>query len=235
MYKGRQISVIIPALNEEASIANVINALPKDIVDEIIVVDNGSNDSTSSVAKNAGARVVKEEVRGYGAACQKGISCAAVSDIMVILDADYSDYPERIRLLLDPIIEQDFDLVLGSRILGNAEKGSLSLPQVIGNKLAVYLIFKLTGFKFTDMGPFRAIKAGKIRDLRMIDKNFGWNVEMQIKAVKQGLRIKEVPVDYRNRIGKSKISGTISGVVKAGIKITTSVFRYAWMSGNSHD
>ena len=235
MYKRKRISVIIPALNEERSIANVIYDLPKDIVDEIIVVDNGSSDKTGFVAEHAGAKVVKESVQGYGAACQKGVSCAAVSDIIVILDADYSDYPERIGLLLDPIIEQDFDMVLGSRILGNAEKGSLNWPQILGNKLAVYLIFKLTGYRYTDMGPFRAIKTKKLKDLNMIDKNFGWNVEMQIKAVKHGLRIKEVPVDYRNRIGKSKISGTISGVVKAGIKITYSVFKYAWMSGDGND
>ena len=235
MYKGKKISVIIPALDEETSIANVINDLPKEIVDEVIVVDNGSSDSTGSVAEKAGAKVVKEGVKGYGAACQKGISCSGVSDIIVILDADYSDYPDRIGILLNPIIEHDFDMVLGSRILGNAEKGSLNFPQILGNKLAVYLIEKVTGFRYTDMGPFRAIKAKKLKDLNMIDKNFGWNVEMQIKAVKQGLRIKEVPVDYRNRIGRSKISGTISGVLNAGIKITYSVFRYAWMSGNGHD
>ena len=235
MYKGKRISVIIPALNEETSIENVIKDLPKDIVDEIIVVDNGSNDNTVSVAENAGAKVVHEPVKGYGAACQKGISCAAASDIIVILDADYSDYPERIRILLDPIIEQDFDMVLGSRALGNAEKGSLNLPQILGNKLAVYLIAKHTGFKYTDTGPFRATKTEKLKNLNMIDKNCGWNVEMQIKAVKHGLRIKEVPVDYRNRIGRSKISGTLSGVVKAGIKITYSVFRYAWMSGDRND
>jgi glycosyltransferase involved in cell wall biosynthesis len=187
------------------------------------------------VAEKAGAKVVKEDIKGYGAACQKGISFAGVADIIVILDADYSDYPERIGVLLNPIVENDFDMVLGSRILGNAEKGSLNLPQILGNKLAVYLIAKLTGFKYTDMGPLRAIKKEKLKDLNMIDRNFGWNVEMQIKAIKCGLRIKEVPVDYRNRIGKSKISGTISGVIKAGIKITYSVFRYAWMSGDGHD
>jgi glycosyltransferase involved in cell wall biosynthesis len=227
MYKEQKVSIIIPALNEETSIANVINDLPKDVVDEIIVVDNGSSDNTVSVAEKAGAKVVKEDIRGYGAACQKGISCAAFSDITVILDADYSDYPERICILLNPIIEQDFDMVLSSRILGKAEKGSLNLPQVLGNKLATYLIAKITGFKYTDMGPFRAIKTEKLKDLNMIDKNFGWNVEMQIKAVKHGLKIQEVPVDYRNRIGKSKISGTISGVIKAGMKIVYSVFKYA--------
>ena len=226
MYKGRKVSVIIPALNEEKSIACVINDLPKHIVDEIIVVDNGSSDSTASAAEDAGAIVVKEDLKGYGAACQKGIFRTVGPDIIVILDADYSDYPEKIGILLDPIIEQDFDMVLSSRVLGKAEKGSMTLPQIWGNRLALFLIKKATGFKYTDMGPFRAIKAEKLGELEMTDKNFGWNVEMQIKAVKRGFKIKEVPVDYRIRIGKSKVSGTISGVFKAGCKILYSVFKY---------
>jgi glycosyltransferase involved in cell wall biosynthesis len=227
MYKGNKISVIIPALNEEKSIAFVINALPKDIIDEVIVVDNGSTDNTAQVAQSAGALVLREEIRGYGAACQRGLAEAGESDIIVILDGDYSDYPERINLLFDPIIEQGFDLVLGSRTMGNAEKGSLTIPQRFGNRLATWLIALVTGFRYTDMGPFRAIKTQKLNELHMTDKNYGWNVEMQIKAVKQWLKIKEVPVDYRNRIGESKISGTISGVIKAGFKIIYSVFRYA--------
>ena len=226
MYKGRKVSVIIPALNEEKSIACVINDLPKHIVDEIIVVDNASSDSTASAAEDAGAIVVKEDLKGYGAACQKGIFRTVGPDIIVILDADYSDYPEKIGILLDPIIEQDFDMVLSSRVLGKAEKGSMPLPQIWGNRLALFLIKKATGFKYTDMGPFRAIKAEKLGELEMTDKNFGWNVEMQIKAVKRGFKIKEVPVDYRIRIGKSKVSGTISGVFKAGCKILYSVFKY---------
>jgi glycosyltransferase involved in cell wall biosynthesis len=226
MYKGNKISVIIPALNEEKSISLVINDLPKNIVDQIIVVDNGSSDNTAQVAQRAGATVLKEEIKGYGAACQRGIAVAGASDIIVILDGDYSDYPDRINLLLDSIIEQGFDMVLGSRTMGNAEKGSLTIPQIFGNRFATYLIAKVTGYKYTDMGPFRAIKTKKLRGLHMVDKNYGWNVEMQIKAVKQGLRIKEVPVDYRNRIGESKISGTVSGVIKAGVKIIYSVFRY---------
>lgn len=226
MYKNKKISVIIPALNEEKSIQHVIDDLPDDIVDEVIVVDNGCTDNTAFVAQNAGARVVRENTKGYGAACQKGIACATGSDIIVILDADYSDYPGKISILLDPVIEHGFDIVLGSRTLGIAEKGSLTLPQTLGNKLTTYLIAKITGFKYTDMGPFRAIKTEELKSLNMTDKNFGWNVEMQMKAVKQGLKIKEVPVDYRNRIGKSKVSGTISGVVKAGIKIIYSVFKY---------
>ena len=227
MYKKHKISVIIPALNEEKSIPLVINDIPKDIVDEIIVVDNGSMDNTTSVAEKAGAIVVREEIKGYGLACQRGISSAGSADIIVILDADYSDYPDRINLLLAPIVDQDFDMVLSSRNLGNAEKGSLTLPQIFGNKLATFLIKIVTGFEYTDMGPFRAIRTQKLKDLTMTDKNYGWNVEMQIKAVKKGFKIKEVPVDYRNRIGTSKISGTISGVIKAGIKIVYSVFKYS--------
>ncbi len=227
MYKGKRVSVIIPALNEEKSIAFVINDLPKHIVDEIIVVDNGSSDSTASSAGDAGAIVVKEGLKGYGAACRKGISRTVDPDIIVILDADYSDYPEKISTLLDPIIEEGFDMVLSSRVLGKAEKGSMTLPQIQGNRLVLFIIKAMTGFKYTDMGPFRAIKAEKLSELDMTDKNFGWNVEMQIKAVKQGFKIKEVPVDYRIRIGKSKVSGTISGVIKAGCKIIYSVFKYS--------
>ncbi|MBN2420521.1 MAG: glycosyltransferase family 2 protein, partial [Deltaproteobacteria bacterium] len=147
MYKDKRISVIIPALNEEKSIPLVINDLPKDIVDEIIVVDNRSSDNTATAAKESGARVVKEETKGYGAACQKGIACSESSDIIVILDADYSDYPDRICQILDPILEQGFDMVLGSRVLGDAEKGSMTLPQVFGNRLATFLIAMITGFK----------------------------------------------------------------------------------------
>ncbi|NLD37552.1 MAG: glycosyltransferase family 2 protein [Desulfatiglans sp.] len=226
MYKNKKISVIIPALNEEKSISLVINDLPGDIADQIIVVDNGSSDNTAQVAQRAGALVLREEKRGYGAACQRGIKEAEDSDIIVILDADYSDYPERVTQLLDPIIELDFDMVLGSRTMGNAEKGSLTIPQRFGNRLATWLIKGVTGFRYTDMGPFRAVKTQKFKELHMKDKNYGWNVEMQIKAVKQGFKIKEVPADYRNRIGESKISGTVSGVIKAGIKIIYSVFRY---------
>ncbi len=227
MYKEKKISVIIPALNEEKAISHVINDLPRDIVDKIIVVDNGSSDNTSSMAEKAGAVVVREELKGYGAACQRGILISEPSDIIVILDADHSDYPDRISKLLDPIVDHGFDMVLGSRTMGNAEKGSLTLPQVFGNRLATFLISLVTGYKYTDMGPLRAIRTEKLKALDMTDKNFGWNVEMQIKAVKQRLKILEVPVDYRNRIGKSKISGTLSGVIKAGAKILYSVFRYA--------
>lgn len=227
MYKNHKISVIIPALNEEKSVSRVIKDIPKEIADEIIVVDNGSSDNTAHEAEKAGAKVVRENIRGYGAACLRGISSADTPDIIVILDADYSDYPDRLEQMVAPITGYGFDMVLGSRTMGKAEKGSLTLPQIFGNMLAALLIRMVTGFRYTDMGPFRAIRYKKLRALKMADKNYGWNVEMQIKAVKHGLRIKEIPVDYRNRIGKSKISGTVSGVFKAGIKIIYSVFKYA--------
>ncbi len=230
MYEGNRISIIIPALNEEKSIPHVLNDLPRDVVDQIIVVDNGSRDKTAQVAKRAGVLVLREEIRGYGAACKRGIAGAEDSDITVILDGDYSDYPDRVTLLLDPIIDEGFDMVLGSRTMGNAEKGSLTIPQRFGNRLATMLIALVTGFRYTDMGPFRAIRTQKLKELQMVDNNYGWNVEMQIKAVRQGLKIKEIPVDYRNRIGESKISRTIKGVIKAGIKIIYSVFIYTGKS-----
>lgn len=227
MYSKKRIAVVIPALDEEDSIALVVNDLPKDIIDQIIVVDNGCQDNTVNVAKAAGARVVKETQKGYGAACLRGIKSLSNIDILVILDADYSDYPERITTLLDPIVNLGYDMVLGSRTMGDAEKGSLSITQIWGNKLAVLLIRIFTGFKYTDMGPFRAIRFEALKALNMEDKNYGWNVEMQMKAIKQDLKVKEVAVDYRNRIGKSKISGTVSGVIKAGTKIIYSVVKYA--------
>ena len=227
MYCGKRVSVVIPALNEEKSIAFVIRDLPKDIVDDIIVVDNGSSDETVRVATSSGANVVYESIRGYGAACLKGIKQLVNTEILVILDGDYSDYPQEVVKLIDPIVMQDYDMVLGSRTLGRAEKGSLTLVQKFGNRLATFLIQLFTGFKYTDMGPFRAIRLDAYNKLRMQDKNYGWNVEMQMKAIKYKLKVKEVPVDYKNRIGKSKISGTVSGVIKAGTKIIYSVFKYA--------
>lgn len=228
MYKNFKVSVIIPALNEEFSILHVISDIPKDIVDEIIVVDNGSRDHTVTYAKAAGAKVVEQSIRGYGAACQAGIAEADEPDIVVILDADYSDYPDRISILLDPIVNHECDMVLGSRVLGHAEEGAMGLAQIWGNKLTVFLIRSLLRFSYSDMGPFRAIRYDSLQKLKMSDMNYGWNVEMQMKAIKAGFDIIEVPVDYRCRIGKSKISGTAMGVIKAGVKIIYSVFKY-WL------
>lgn len=227
MLNNKRISVLIPAFNEEKSIAQVISELPQGLVDEIVVIDNGSTDATREVAHRSGARVVDEPHKGYGSACLKGLESIDNTDIVVIIDGDHSDYPEQITRLVGPIVSGDADFVIGSRILGRREDGALTPQQYWGNKIAVFLIHRLFGYKFTDMGPFRAIGFENLKSLNMRDKNFGWNVEMQIKAVNNGLNIREVPVDYRKRIGVSKISGTISGTIKAGTKIIYAIFKYA--------
>ena len=230
MHHNPKISVIIPALNEEESIGQVLNDIPGEIVEEVIVVDNGSSDNTVTVSKGLGANVILEPLKGYGAACLKGISILKQdTDIVVFLDADYSDYPQDLHTVVKPIIDDDAEMVIGSRMLGVRKKGAL-LPQAIfGNKLATFLIRLFWGFKYTDLGPFRAIKYRDLIALNMIDKNFGWTVEMQIKALKKGLRIAEVPVRYRKRIGKSKITGTFSGTVRAGVKIIYTIFKYGFL------
>ena len=225
MHKTRQrISVIIPALNEQDAIGLVIRDIPKDVADEIIVVDNGSTDNTAMVAEKAGARVVREPHRGYGDACLKGIASAHEPDIVVFLDGDYSDYPEEMARIVAPIMQGTADLVIGSRMMGDGGKQVL-LPQAyFGNKLATWLIDLLYHHRYTDLGPFRAIRCNALNQLDMRDRNFGWTIEMQIKAIKQGLSIMEVPVRYRTRIGTSKISGTVIGSIKAGAKILYTVF-----------
>ena len=230
MHHRPKISVIIPALNEEESIGQVLNDIPGEIVEEVIVVDNGSNDNTVTVAKNLGASIILEPLKGYGAACLRGISTLKQdTDIVVFLDADYSDYPQDLHTVVKPIVTGKAEMVIGSRMSGTREKGAL-LPQAIfGNKLATFLIRLFWGFKYTDLGPFRAIKYKDLLALNMLDKNFGWTVEMQIKALKKGLRIMEVPVRYRKRIGKSKITGTFSGTVRAGIKIIYTIFKYGFL------
>ncbi len=229
MLNNNRISVIIPALNEREAIPGVIEELPKNIVDEIIVVDNGSTDDTAKRASESGARVVREERKGYGAACLKGLAHAANADIIVILDADHSDYPQQITRLLEPIVRDEADFSLGSRVMGRREEGALAPQAYWGNKLATFLIKILYGYRFTDMGPFRAIRMDSLKELEMKDKDFGWNAEMQVKAVKKGLRIKEVPVDYRKRTGSSKISGTVSGTVRAGAKIIYTIFKNCFL------
>jgi len=230
MHHNPKISVIIPALNEEESIGQVLNDIPGEIVEEVIVVDNGSSDDTVTVSKNLGANVILEPLKGYGAACLKGISILKQdTDIVVFLDADYSDYPQDLHTVVKPIRNDNADMVIGSRMSGEREKGAL-LPQAIfGNKLATFLIRLFWGFKYTDLGPFRAIKYRDLLALNMTDKNFGWTVEMQIKALKKRLRIVEVPVRYRKRIGKSKITGTFSGTVRAGVKIIYTIFKYGFL------
>jgi glycosyltransferase involved in cell wall biosynthesis len=221
-----RITVIIPALNEAASIGRVIRDIPQSRVSEIIVVDNGSTDGTAEIARQAGARVVYESHRGYGAACLAGIAAAENPDIIVFLDGDYSDYPEELTLLLSPIIHAEADLVIGSRMAGTDARCVLPPQAYWGNRLATFLLRILYSFKFTDLGPFRAIRAQSLKALGMCDRDFGWTIEMQIKAVRHGLRIQEMPVRYRHRIGTSKISGTLGGSIMAGWKILYTIFRY---------
>lgn len=225
------VDVIIPAFNESASIGNVLADIPKSIVREIIVVDNNSFDFTAEVSHKAGATVLKERRQGYGYACLKGLEHVAAKshkpDIVLFIDADYSDFPEESPQLLKPILESGYELVIGSRSLGNKEKGSMTVQQIVGNKIAVALMKFLYNIDFTDLGPFRAIRYDKLVELNMQDTTYGWTVEMQVKAAKRGLRCCEVPVRYRKRIGHSKISGTVKGTVLAGYKIITTIFKYA--------
>jgi rSAM/selenodomain-associated transferase 2/rSAM/selenodomain-associated transferase 1 len=223
MRDQSRIAVIIPALNEELSIGKVIAAI-HEWVDQVVVADNGSSDLTAQVAREHGALVVHEPRRGYGSACLSALAAMNNADVVVFLDADFSDYPEEIPLLVDPIIGGEADLVIGSRTLGYREKGALPLQARLGNWLACRLIGAFWGAKFTDLGPFRAISYPALQRLQMQDRDYGWTVEMQIKAARDGLRTMEVPVSYRRRIGKSKVSGTIRGVAGAGTKILGTIF-----------
>lgn len=222
------ISVIIPAYNEEQSIGKVVHDIPRDIVQNVIVVNNNSTDSTVEVASKAGAITLDEPRKGYGWACLKGIehSKQLKTDIIVFLDGDYSDYPQEIPDVLKPILENKMDLVIGSRVLGKREKGSLTPQQIFGNWLATKLIRIFYRANFTDLGPFRAIKSDALENLKMSDKTYGWTIEMQIKAAKQKMKFCEVPVNYKKRIGVSKVSGTVKGTVLAGIKIIFAIFKY---------
>ncbi len=224
------VRVIIPALNEEKSIAKVINEIPKAIVREIIICDNGSTDKTSIEAKKAGATVLVENEKGYGASCLKGIDYInkldETTDIIVFLDGDYSDYPEEMNIVIAPILNKEAEMVIGSRALGLKEKGSLTPQQVFGNWLATKMLHLFYGVKFTDLGPFRAITLEALNKLNMVDRNYGWTVEMQVKAAKQHIKSVEVPVNYRNRIGFSKVSGTVKGTIMAGYKIILTLFKY---------
>lgn len=224
------IKVIIPAYNEADSIAKVINDIPS-IVDEVIVVSNNSTDATETNAKNAGATVLSETRKGYGYACLKGMAYIAElkiqPEIIVFLDGDYSDYPEELTKLVHPIINDNIDFVLGARVKELREKGSMTFPQIFGNWLATTLMSVIYNSTFTDLGPFRAIKYSKLLELNMEDKTYGWTVEMQLKILRKKMSYQEIPVNYRNRIGVSKVSGTIKGAIFAGVKILGWIFKYS--------
>ncbi len=237
-----RVSVIIPVFNEEASLPLVVGDIPRDWVDEIVVVDNGSTDRTPLVANGLDVTLVREPVKGYGSACLRGIAHLAKrrpdpDEIVVFLDGDYSDHPEELPTLVRPIVAEGFDLVIGSRMRGERERGAMLPQAVIGNTLAVFLIARLFHFRYTDLGPFRAIRWGALEAIGMADRNFGWTIEMQIKALCHGLRITEVPVRYRRRVGVSKITGTLSGTLRAGIKILWTILRHGLLDrkeGASH-
>jgi glycosyltransferase involved in cell wall biosynthesis len=226
------VAVIIPVFNERESLPLVVADIPRDVVGEIVVVDNGSTDDTRLVASGLPVRLVREERRGYGSACLAGISALVASppEILVFLDGDYSDHPEELPRLTEAIAA-GADLAIGSRMLGRREPGAL-LPQArFGNALACFLIRVISGHRYTDLGPFRAIRWEALRSLGMEDRDFGWTVEMQVKALKKGLRVIEVPVSYRRRVGVSKITGTLAGTLAAGRKILWTIARYGFGRG----
>jgi glycosyltransferase involved in cell wall biosynthesis len=221
-----RVAVIIPALNEEAAIGLVLGELPP-LSLEVIVVDNGSSDRTGETAQAAGARVVREPRRGYGQACLAGIAAAPGADIFAFLDGDHSDYPSQLVDVLSPILAGRADLVIGSRRLGRRAPGAHPWHAVLGTRVCVGLMNLLIGTRATDLGPFRAITSPALGRLGMRDRTFGWTVEMQVKAARRGLRVVEVPVDYRPRIGRSKVSGTLSGTFRAAAKILGIIARHA--------
>jgi glycosyltransferase involved in cell wall biosynthesis len=224
------VACIIPALNEQQALPLVLREIPRSLVARVVVADNGSTDRTAEVAREHGAEVVRELERGYGAACLKALAHLAADppDIVVFLDGDYSDHPTELPLLVEPIASGDADIVIGSRARGARERGALSPQQQVGNAIACTALRLLYGVRYTDLGPFRAIRWDALRALGMRDRNYGWTVEMQIKAARQGMPYAEVPVSYRRRVGVSKVSGTVKGSVGAGAKILWLLGRYAW-------
>lgn len=223
--------VIIPAWNEEQSIAKVIAAIPSSYVREVVVVDNNSTDNTSACASEAGATVLLETKQGYGAACLKGINYlknkSVAPDVIVFMDGDFSDFPEQLPELIAPIEKEGMDMVIGSRAIGQREKGAMMPQQIFGNKLATTMIKWFYGVEFTDLGPFRSITLDALKRIEMKDQTYGWTVEMQVKAAKKGLKFKEVAVDYKKRIGVSKVSGTLKGTILAGYKIIGTILKYS--------
>jgi glycosyltransferase involved in cell wall biosynthesis len=222
-----RVAVIIPALDEEEAIGLVLAEIPPG-VGKVVVVDNGSGDRTAEVARGAGACVVREPRRGYGQACLTGIAAAEGADVLAFLDGDHSDHPRQLPDVLAPILAGEADLVIGSRELGRRGKGSHPLHAVLGTRLCVALMNRLVGTRATDLGPFRAVTAEALRRLDMRDRSFGWTVEMQLKAARHGLRVRGVPVDYRPRVGRSKVSGTLLGSVRAGARILGTIARHAF-------
>ena len=222
-----RVAIVIPALNEEEVIARTVTSIPREVSCEVIVVDNGSTDRTAEEALKAGARVVSEPTRGYGRAMLKGAeSLSPECEILVQMDADLSDDPGEISLLLEPILERDYDLVLGSRLLGRREKNSMTAAQLLGSRLASLMIRLIYGVRYTDMGPFRAIKRSALKSLEMSEETYGWSIEMQTKAASRGLRVTEIPVTWRNRAaGASKVAGTVSGSVRAGARIVWTILK----------
>jgi glycosyltransferase involved in cell wall biosynthesis len=229
--KRPNVAVIIPAYNEEKSIGLVVAEIPKDCIQNVVVVDNGSSDGTASVAARHGAKIVSESRRGYGSACLAGIShLPDETELVVFMDADYSDYPHEIKALLAAQFHHQADLVVGSRILGQREPGSLTIQQRLGNWLSTRIIKRLYGYSYSDLGPFRLIRRQALERLEMQDQNYGWTVEMQVKALQHQMKIVEIPVSYRRRIGKSKVSGTVSGSFKAGMKILWVIAKLAFQN-----
>lgn len=215
--------------NEADSIGKVIAEIPAQLVRHIIVCNNGSTDDTADIALKAGAKVLHQPIKGYGNACLKGMEYVStleiLPDIIVFIDGDYSDYPEEMPLLIEPILKNEVDMVIGSRALGSMESGAMMPQQIFGNWLATTLIKFIYNYDFTDLGPFRSIRYDKLMSMEMTDKTFGWTVEMQVKAAKMNMKTMEVPVRYRKRIGKSKVSGTVKGTILAGHKILWTIFK----------
>jgi glycosyltransferase involved in cell wall biosynthesis len=225
MFSDRSVAVIIPALNEEGAIAAVVRAIDRGLVDQVLVVDNGSSDATAARAVEAGAAVIQQPRRGYGSACLAGIAAAPHAAILVFFDGDGSDDPSEIRAMLDFMLKRDLDLVIGSRVLGETGSNCLTSLQRFGNALTCTLVRWFFGVRFTDLGPFRAVRREAFASLEMADPDFGWTIEMQVKAVQRGLRVAEMPVSSRPRLaGRSKVSGTIRGSWNAGRKILGYVF-----------
>ena len=224
MRNGARISVIIPALNEEGAIGHVLDDIPT-WVDEVLVVDNGSTDRTSEVAVAHGARALREPRKGYGHACLTGMAEMKAPDVVVFLDGDYSDHPQEMDLVVDPILEDRADMVIGSRILGCRERGALTPQSNLGNRLACGLLWLFWKGRCTDLGPFRALSRSALESLEMEEPDYAWTIEMQVKAAQARMRVVEVPVSYRRRIGKSKVSGTVKGVIMASYKILFTIFK----------